>query len=253
MRQLVEQRRLARVRVADQRDRAEVAAAARLALRCSRRRRDPQIALEPLDAPQQTPAVDLELRLAGTAGADAAALLAELRPRRAGAATGSAAARARPAPHRPGSSRAGRRCRGSARRDRRRRPRTALRGCVAATGESSSSKITTSMSSARRARAAPRPCPCRRRSRDQAFGGAAAPTAPVRRQQCRRTARARRATPRPLRPKRRRTGAHQQRALAQALEVDLGRGEPPALAAGFGAGGVIRSGGPVTRAAGRAA
>ena len=120
----VEQRRLAGVGVADERDRRQVAPAPGLALRRrgvaprsrrsrssrwmrrSRRRRSTSSCVSP-----------------GPAGADAATLLAELHARgRAGAAAGSGAARAPPAPRRPGSSRAGRRCRGSTRRGRRRRP-----------------------------------------------------------------------------------------------------------------------------------
>src|SRR2546430_1007514 len=46
----------------------------------ARRAEIPQVALEPLDAPQQPPPVDFELRLTRTARPDATTLLAQLRP-----------------------------------------------------------------------------------------------------------------------------------------------------------------------------
>ena len=78
VREPVEQRRLARVRVADERDVRDVAALARLALRGAGGREADEVALELLHAAQQAPAVDLELRFTRTAGADARTLLAEL-------------------------------------------------------------------------------------------------------------------------------------------------------------------------------
>ena len=81
VRQLVEQRRLARVRVADERDRAGASrGGAPCAASLASRRGRCRSRSSSLDAAQQTPAVDLELRLAGTPGPDAATLLAELRP-----------------------------------------------------------------------------------------------------------------------------------------------------------------------------
>ena len=119
----VEQRRLARVGVADQRDRRGglAAGAPCVASRASRRGRAGRA--RALDAAQQAPPVDLELRLTRTAGADATTLLAELRP--AAAQPRQPVAQLRELDlhrARPGSSRAGRRCRGSTRPDRRRRP-----------------------------------------------------------------------------------------------------------------------------------
>ena len=59
----------------------DVAALARLALRRASRGEADEVALELLHPAQQPPAVDLELGLARTPGADARALLAQLQPR----------------------------------------------------------------------------------------------------------------------------------------------------------------------------
>ena len=69
----VEQRRLPRVRVADERDGGQRAAAAGLALRVAVLGQAVEVALELATRVQDAPAVDLELRLTGTAGADQSA------------------------------------------------------------------------------------------------------------------------------------------------------------------------------------
>ena len=81
----VQQRRLAGVGVPDERDGRDRAATATLALRGAVLGQAVEIALEPRDAREDPPAVDLELGLAGTAGTDESAacaatctLLAEL-------------------------------------------------------------------------------------------------------------------------------------------------------------------------------
>ena len=74
----VEERGLAGVGVADERDRGQVAAASSLALRVARRAELAQVAFETLDPAEQPPPIDLELRLTRAAGADATTLLAEL-------------------------------------------------------------------------------------------------------------------------------------------------------------------------------
>src|SRR5262249_6750998 len=78
MGEAIEQRRLARVRVTDQRNMRDRAPTARLALRFSCCRKAAQIAFELLNAAQQATAINLELRLTGAAGADSRTLLAEL-------------------------------------------------------------------------------------------------------------------------------------------------------------------------------
>ena len=80
----VEQRRLAGVRVADDRDGGETAAAAALALELARVLQLLELVLELGDAALDPPPVDLELGLAAAeAGADAAALLREVGARAA--------------------------------------------------------------------------------------------------------------------------------------------------------------------------
>jgi hypothetical protein len=71
----VQQRRLAGVRVADDGDGAVAGAGSPLALRAARGGHRLQLGLELAHAPQQPPAVDLELRLTGAAGANPCALL----------------------------------------------------------------------------------------------------------------------------------------------------------------------------------
>ncbi len=78
VREPVEQGRLARVRVADERDMRDVATLARLALGRARRRQPDQVTFELLHAPQQAPAIDFELGLTRTARADTRTLLAQL-------------------------------------------------------------------------------------------------------------------------------------------------------------------------------
>src|SRR6185436_6367894 len=77
--QLVEQRRLPRVRVADERNRRERAPRPRFALRRTRGAEILQRAFEALDALEQAATVDLELGLARPSGTDAGTLLAQLR------------------------------------------------------------------------------------------------------------------------------------------------------------------------------
>ncbi len=74
----VEQGRLPRVGVAHERDRRDPPAQAGLALHRPGLVELIEVALELGDPPQDAPAVDLELGLTGTPGADARALLAEL-------------------------------------------------------------------------------------------------------------------------------------------------------------------------------
>src|SRR5262245_6471519 len=78
MREAVEQGRLARVRVADERDVRDLATLARLPLCLARRCQPLEVLFEFGDAAQEATAVDLELRLSGTARVDAESLLAEL-------------------------------------------------------------------------------------------------------------------------------------------------------------------------------
>ena len=110
--QRAHQRRLAGVRVADERDRRQLAAA--LAPRLARRPRcATSSSLELGDAIADAPAIELERALAGALAADAAAhaIAAAARPR-AAAARGSAGARSRPAGAPRGSSRGDGRSRG---------------------------------------------------------------------------------------------------------------------------------------------
>ena len=74
----IQQGRLARVRVADERELRDLATVTRFALRLARRRELSEIAFQLLNAAQQSPPVDFELRLSGTARADTGALLAQL-------------------------------------------------------------------------------------------------------------------------------------------------------------------------------
>ncbi len=77
----VQERRLARVRVADERDGRHGVPPARLALRRARLAEALQVLLELRDALLDAAAVDLELRLPGpTPGPDATGLLAQLAP-----------------------------------------------------------------------------------------------------------------------------------------------------------------------------
>ena len=77
--QRVQQRRLPRVRVADDRHRRQPAAIALLALQAASLGERVQLLLQAADAALDAPPVDLELGLAATeAGADAAALLGQL-------------------------------------------------------------------------------------------------------------------------------------------------------------------------------
>jgi hypothetical protein len=76
----VEQRRLAGVRVAHERHLALARALAGPALGAARVAQRPQLPLQAGHASQQAPAVDLELRLARSTGADATGLLREGAP-----------------------------------------------------------------------------------------------------------------------------------------------------------------------------
>src|SRR5450631_2964255 len=78
VREAIQQSRLARVGIADERDVRNVAALARLALRRARCTQSDQVLLQLLHPAQQAPAVDLELGLARTPRADPRTLLAEL-------------------------------------------------------------------------------------------------------------------------------------------------------------------------------
>ena len=201
VREPVQQRRLARVRVADERDVRDVAALARLALRGAGRREADEVALELLHAAQQAPAIDLELGLARTAGADARTLLAQLETAAAQARQPVAQLRELDL-HR---ALLARRVLGEDVEDQRDAiddvDREQLLEVALLRGrELVVEDHDVDVERLRRSPAAPRPCPCRCRSRDRACGGAAARCARARRRRCRRAARAPRATPRPLRP-----------------------------------------------------
>src|SRR5439155_690193 len=73
----IEQRRLSGIGVADERDRRQARPHPRFALGAARLGKVTKFGLELVDATQQSPPVHLELRLTGTAGTDAAGLLAE--------------------------------------------------------------------------------------------------------------------------------------------------------------------------------
>src|SRR5581483_11223700 len=75
--ELVQQSRLAGVGVADQRHAVQPGAGPGLALVAAVLAQLPELGLELGHPPQQPPAVDLQLRLPRTAGADATTLLAE--------------------------------------------------------------------------------------------------------------------------------------------------------------------------------
>ena len=123
--EVVQQRRLAGVRVPDDGHVAEPDAAPTLALVGAVAVDLAELVLELVDAALDPAPVDLELRLTGAAAPDrcsgaaaggaGARLLRERRPAPAGEAAGSGAAPARPAPCPPGWRRSGRRCRGSPR------------------------------------------------------------------------------------------------------------------------------------------
>ena len=103
VRERAQQRALAGVRVADDREHRARPRRVRRARRPARWRRElRELALEPRDAVAHAAAVDLELRLAGAAAADAAGEPREARSRAArAAAAGTGAARARPGACRP--------------------------------------------------------------------------------------------------------------------------------------------------------
>src|SRR6185437_556886 len=78
--QSIEQRRLAGIRVTDQRDVPDRGAASRAALRLALAGDSSEPGLQHLDPRSDQPPVGLELRLAGSAQADAAGLPFEVRP-----------------------------------------------------------------------------------------------------------------------------------------------------------------------------
>ncbi len=184
--QLVEQRGLARVGVADQGDGGQPAPTPGLALQPPLLGEPAQVAFQPGHAPDQPAAIDLQLGFPGAPGADATGLLGQAPgPGPAGGAAGSAAGPAPPGPCLPGWRRSGRRCRGS--------PRCGRWRC----GPGSFPGSGTGPGSARRRRppcrrpppskgpAALRLCPARRRWPDRAGPAAAAPGRPRRLPPCR--------------------------------------------------------------------
>ena len=148
--QLVEQRGLAGVGVADERDGRQPAAPAGLALQPALLGEPAQVALEPGHAPDQAPAIDLQLGLARVLGCRCRRPAGTgPGPGPGGGAAGSAAGPARPGPCLPGWRRSGRRCRGSPRCGRWPCGPGSSPGCGTGPGVSSSSKTTVSASTAR--------------------------------------------------------------------------------------------------------